>query len=91
MLREAVAFFRDDATRDALASANVARLDQIYSDSVKDNDRKTAIKALETQGKFIGAFEERVKLDSDSEVNFIFNVGDVGEETKEDDGSTDKD
>lgn len=88
-IRDTVAFLQDEGTKETLAASNIARLDKIYSDSMIDKDRKTAIKAIETQGKYIGAFEEKVKLDTDKEVNFTFNIGDVGDVKDEDDGSKD--
>ena len=74
-LRDALSYMRSDSTKETLTAINMERLDTIISDSMHDDDRKSAIKAIDTQNKLIGAYEEKVKLESDNEVNLIFDIG----------------
>ena len=72
-ISDAIAFMRSDATNDALKSANIQRLDDLYAESKQAGDTKNAIRAIDTQNKMIGAYEEKVKLETDNEVTFTFN------------------
>lgn len=74
-VNDALAYMRSDSTKDSLISMNMERLDNIITDSMKDDDRKNAIKAIDTQNKLIGGYEEKIKLDSDNEINLVFEIG----------------
>jgi hypothetical protein len=74
LISETLKYMRSQATKDNLIAMNMERLDSIISDSIKDNDRKSAIKAIDTQNKLAGGYEEKIKLETDTEVKLIFDV-----------------
>lgn len=74
LISETLKYMRSQATKDNLIAMNMERLDSIISDSIKDKDRKSAIKAIDTQNKLAGGYEEKIKLETDTEVNLIFDV-----------------
>lgn len=74
-LNEAIDYIRSDQTKENLISMNIQRLDALIQDSMNDGDRKNAIKSIDTQNKMLGAYEEKVKLESDGEINFQFQIG----------------
>ena len=74
-IKEAVEFMRSETTKENLLSMNMERLDGIISDSLKDGDRRSAIKAIDTQNKLAGGYEEKIKIEGDSEINLRFDIG----------------
>lgn len=68
-LRDALAWLRSDEMKETIQSMNVMRLDKLYSDSVSEGDRKSAIKALDVQNKMVGAYEEKLKVEGDSDID----------------------
>lgn len=72
---EAIKFMREESTKDTLIAMNMQRLDSIISDSMEDGDRKAAIKAIDTQNKLAGGYVEKVKVEGDSEINLVFDIG----------------
>jgi len=72
---DAIKFMRDESTKDTLIAMNMQRLDSIISDSMDDGDRKNAIKAIDTQNKLAGGYTEKVKIEGDSEINLVFDIG----------------
>jgi hypothetical protein len=74
LISETLKYMRSQATKDNLIAMNMERLDSIISDSIKEKDRKSAIKAIDTQNKLAGGYEEKIKLETDTEVNLIFDV-----------------
>lgn len=74
-INDAIKFMKSQTTKDNLISMNMQRLDSIISDSITDKDRKNAIKAIDVQNKLAGGYVENVKIESDSEINFTFDIG----------------
>lgn len=72
---DTIKYMRSASTKDTLIAMNMERLDNIISDSIKDKDRKNAIKAIDTQNKLAGGYEEKLKIEGDSEINLIFDIG----------------
>lgn len=74
-IHDAIAFMRSDTAKESLIAMNMERLDGIITDSMKDGDRKNAIKAIDTQNKLAGGYEEKVRLEGDSEIVLNFDLG----------------
>lgn len=74
-IHEAINFMRSDTAKENIISANMERLDKIISDSLQKNDRKSAIRAIDTQNKLAGGYINKVELDSGSEINLKFDIG----------------
>lgn len=72
IVNDAVAYMRSDEAKETLISMNTTRLENIISDSMKEGDRKNAIKAIDTQNKMSGAYTEKVKIEGDTEINLNF-------------------
>lgn len=72
---EAIKYMRSDETKETLIAMNMERLDGIIADSLKDSDRRNAIKAIDTQNKLAGGYTEKVKIEGDSEINLVFDIG----------------
>lgn len=72
IVNDAVDYMRSDEAKETLISMNTTRLENIISDSMKEGDRKNAIKAIDTQNKMAGAYTEKVKIEGDSEINLNF-------------------
>jgi hypothetical protein len=75
ILNETIAFMRSDIAKENLISMNMQRLDTIITDSMKDSDRKNAIKAIDTQNKLAGGYTEKVQIEGDTEINLNFEIG----------------
>lgn len=71
-INEAIEYMRSEKAKESLISMNMQRLDSIISDSMEDKDRKNAIKAIDVQNKLAGGYEEKVKIEGDSEINLHF-------------------
>ena len=76
ILNETIAFMRSDTAKENLISMNMQRLDTIITDSMKESDRKNAIKAIDTQNKLAGGYTEKVQIEGDTEINLNFEIGD---------------
>ena len=74
-VNDAIKFIKSETSKDNLIAINMQRLDGIISDSISDKDRKNAIKAIDVQNKLAGGYTENVKIESDSEINFTFDIG----------------
>lgn len=74
MINETLQYMRSDEAKESLIAMNMQRLDDIYAESRSEGDRKSAIKAIDTQNKLIGGYTEKVKLEGDSEINLIFDM-----------------
>lgn len=72
---DAIKFMRDESTKDTLIAMNMQRLDSIIADSMNDGDKKNAIKAIDTQNKLAGGYVEKVKIEDNSEINLVFDIG----------------
>ena len=75
ILNETIAFMRSDTAKENLISMNMQRLDTIITDSMKDSDRRNAIKAIDTQNKLAGGYTEKVQIEGDTEINLNFEIG----------------
>ena len=75
IVNDTIAFMRSQEAKDSLISMNMQRLDNIISDSMKDGDRKNAIKGIDVQNKLAGGYEDRITVSTDSEINFTFDIG----------------
>lgn len=72
---DAVKFMRSESTKETIIAMNMQRLDSIISDSMQEGDKKNAIKAIDTQNKLAGGYTEKVKIEGDSEINLVFDIG----------------
>lgn len=72
---ESVSYMRSQEAKDSILAMNMQRLESIITDSMKDADRKNAIKAIDTQNKVVGGYTQNVVLQSDSDINFVFDIG----------------
>lgn len=72
-IREAVADMYSEDETAALIAINKARLDAITEDSLKDDDRKNAIKAIDIQNKMLGAYESKIKVTPTDDININLN------------------
>lgn len=70
----ALQYLKDDKTIDSMVSANKERLESIISKAMENGQDRVAIKAIDTQNKMLGAYEEKVKVESDVDVTFEFNI-----------------
>lgn len=70
---EATQCLYDDSMKESLKNINMLRLDQIFSDAMHTSDRKSAIKAIDTQNKMIGAYEQKVVVDTENTIDVNFN------------------
>ena len=75
ILNETIAFMRSDTAKENLISMNMQRLDTIITDSMRESDRKNAIKAIDTQNKLAGGYTEKVQIEGDTEINLNFEIG----------------
>lgn len=74
IVNETINFMRSDETKESLIAANMMRLENIISDSMGDGDRRSAIKAIDTQNKLVGGYTEKVQIEGDSEINLSFEL-----------------
>lgn len=74
IVNDAIAYMRSDEAKETLIAMNTARLENIITDSITENDRKNAIKAIDVQNKMSGAYVEKVKIEGDTEINLNFDV-----------------
>ena len=72
---DAIKFMRAESTKETIIAMNMQRLDSIISDSMREGDKKNAIKAIDTQNKLAGGYTEKVKIEGDSEINLLFDIG----------------
>lgn len=72
IVNDCVNYMRSDEAKETLISMNMQRLEGIISDSVKEGDRKHAIKAIDVENKMAGAYTEKVQIDGESEINLVF-------------------
>ena len=66
---------KSDETKETLIAMNMERLDNIIEESMKEGDKRSAIKAIDTQNKLAGGYEDKVKLETDGDINLIFDIG----------------
>ena len=74
-IQDTLKFLRSEETKETLISLNQGRLDSIIEDSMKTGDRRSAIKAIDTQNKMNGAYTEKVRLESDNTITIDFGLG----------------
>jgi hypothetical protein len=74
IINDTISFMQSQETKDSLISMNMERLDKLITDSMKDGDRKNAIKAIDTQNKLAGGYTEKISLEGDTEVNLVFDI-----------------
>lgn len=73
-INDTISFMQSEKTKSSLLSMNMERLDKLITDSMKDGDRKNAIKAIDTQNKLAGGYTEKISLEGDTEVNLVFDL-----------------
>lgn len=71
---DALRYMRAPETKEAITAMNMARLDTIINNSMEDKDRKNAVRAIDVQNKLAGGYEEKVKIEGDSEIKLVFDV-----------------
>lgn len=74
-IQDTLKFMRSEETKETLIAMNNGRLDSIIEDSMKTGDRGSAIKAIDTQNKMNGAYQERIKIEGDAEIKLDFGLG----------------
>ena len=74
IVNETLRYMRSDDAKEAITAMNMERLDNIITDSIKDGDRGSAIKGIDTQNKMNQVYKEQVKIEGDSEINLIFDI-----------------
>lgn len=74
-VREVINHIREEETKETLIAINQERLDSIISDAMKKKDTQGAVKAIDTQNKMLGAYTEKVKIDTNSDVVINFDFG----------------
>lgn len=74
VINETLQYMRSDEAKESLISMNMQRLDDIYAESRKKGDRKSAVKAVDVQNKMIGAYTENVKIEGDSIIDLHFDM-----------------
>lgn len=74
MILEVIKDMRDPEINESLIAINRERLDSIIEESMEDKDRKSAIKAIDTQNKMLGAYTEKVKVESDKDIVLNFKL-----------------
>lgn len=72
-IADAISWLSSADAKASLQSMNISRLENIIKDSMDAKDRKNAIKAIDAQNKMIGAYTEKVEIDSDTDINLVFN------------------
>lgn len=72
-IADAISWMSSADAKATLQSMNISRLENIIKDSMDENDRKNAIRAIDAQNKMIGAYTEKVEIDSDTDINLVFN------------------
>ena len=75
LIDDAISYMKSEETKETLVAMNMERLDNIIEDSMKEGDKRSAIKAIDTQNKLAGGYEEKVKLETDGDINLIFDIG----------------
>ena len=75
IISDAIDYMKSEKVKETLIAMNMERLDNIISDSMNDGDRRSAIKAIDTQNKLAGGYEEKIKVETDSEINLVFDIG----------------
>ena len=73
-INDTLAFMRDEATKQSLVSINMQRLDTIITEAMSSKDRKNAIRGIDVQNKLAGGYEEKVKVDANTDVTFTFDI-----------------
>lgn len=74
VINETLAYMRSDEAKESLIAMNMQRLDDIYAESRSEGDRKSAVKAIDTQNKMIGAYTEKVQIEGDSTIDLHFDM-----------------
>lgn len=74
LIAEVISEITSEEEKEALKASNLVRLDEIVSDCINDGDRKNAIRAIDTLNKSIGAYTEKVEIQSDGEICLNFNL-----------------
>lgn len=74
-IQETIKFMRDEETKQTLVDMNMARLDSIVEDSMKDGDRSSALKGIDLLNKAAGGYTEKIKIDSDQNIVIDFGLG----------------
>lgn len=69
---EATEYLRSDACKQNLIAMNNERLDGIITESIKDGDRKSAIRAIDVQNKLNGGYTEKVQIEGDTDITLKF-------------------
>lgn len=74
IINEVISEVMSEEYKEQLKASNLIRLDEIASDCINDGDRKNAIRAIDTLNKSIGAYTEKVEIQTDGEIQLNFNL-----------------
>lgn len=72
-IKEASNELYNEDVKETMKQINLMRLDSAYAESIKDGDTKNAIKAIDIQNKMLGAYEQKVQLDTNRDIDVTFN------------------
>lgn len=72
-IAESLKYLNSDEFKDTMKGINLTRLEQIITESM-GSDNKTALKAIDLSQKAVGAYTEKIEIESDNEINITFNV-----------------
>lgn len=70
---ESVKYLGSEEFKEVVKGINTQRLEQIIQESM-GTDNKTALKAIDLSNKTQGVYEERVKLETENDIEVHFNV-----------------
>lgn len=70
---ESVKYLGSEEFKEVVKGINTQRLEQIIQQSM-GTDNKTALKAIDLSNKTQGVYEERVKLETENDIEVHFNV-----------------
>ena len=72
-VRTSIDYLASEEFKDVMKGINTQRIEQIITESM-GTDNKTALKAIDLANKTAGIYEERVKLETNNDVEIHFNV-----------------
>lgn len=70
---ESVKYLGSEEFREVVKGINTQRLEQIIQESM-GTDNKTALKAIDLSNKTQGVYEEKIKLETENDIEVHFNV-----------------
>lgn len=72
LISDAVRHQLSEENKEMVIAQNMMRLNDLYEEAREDLDRKSALKAIDTQNKMVGAYEEKIKIDDNDDIELKF-------------------